>query len=118
MTELELVAIAICRSRTCEGINCCQWPANGGRLLCPVKAGGYEDAARDAIAALDNFRAAEKRKNCKHTNKRGSGSIGSDGSSKTYWYCMECGTSYNEETPARAAQPPAIPFNAVGASKE
>lgn len=95
MTEAEIVAIAICKSRTCEGIDCCQWPANGGRLLCPVKAGGYEDAAREAIAALDRHRAAEKHKNCKHYNKVGTGSIGSDGCGWSTWFCNECGTSYD-----------------------
>jgi hypothetical protein len=79
MTELELVAIAICKSRTCEGINCCQWPAQGGRTQCPVKAGGYDEAARDAIQALDTFRAAEKRRNCKHHNRYGTGCTGIDG---------------------------------------
>ena len=57
MTELELVAIAICKSRTCEGVSCCQWPAQGGRTQCPVKAGAYDDAARAAISAIGTFRA-------------------------------------------------------------
>lgn len=48
---VDRVAHAICKSRTCEGISCCQWPANGGRTDCPVKNGGYDDAARDALAA-------------------------------------------------------------------
>lgn len=43
---------AICKSRTCEGINCCQWPANRGRIDCPVKRGGYDDAANDALEAM------------------------------------------------------------------
>lgn len=47
----EQVAQAICKSRSCEGMNCCQWPANRGRLPkdCPVKRGGYDDAAQAAI---------------------------------------------------------------------
>jgi hypothetical protein len=50
---LERVAVAICKSRTCEGIHCCQWPANGARINdCPVQRGAYNDAARDAIAAM------------------------------------------------------------------
>ena len=52
----EIVAKAICKSRTCEGFSCCQWPANGGRTKCPVKAGAYDDAARDAIAAYEALR--------------------------------------------------------------
>lgn len=52
-TVLERVAIAICKSRTCEGIHCCQWPANGARRGdCPVQHGAYDDAARDAIMAM------------------------------------------------------------------
>jgi hypothetical protein len=52
MTLIERVAKAICKSRTCEGIHCCQWPANGGRLKCPVQMGGYDDAAIAAIHAV------------------------------------------------------------------
>jgi hypothetical protein len=52
MTMIERVARAICKSRTCEGVSCCQWPANAGRLECPVTKGGYDDAARAAIAAM------------------------------------------------------------------
>lgn len=56
---VRVVARAICRSRSCEGSACCQWPANGGRhghwnrwqRECPVNAGGYDDAALDAIVA-------------------------------------------------------------------
>ncbi len=51
-TDVRRVARAICKSRTCEGAACCQWPANMGRTRCPVDDGGYNDAARDAIAAL------------------------------------------------------------------
>ncbi len=50
----EAVAKAICKSRSCEGAACCQWPANAGRSLaeCPVWCGGYADAARAAIEAM------------------------------------------------------------------
>lgn len=46
------VAQAICKSRTCEGISCCQWPAQRGRTECPVKAGAYDDAARAALGQM------------------------------------------------------------------
>lgn len=46
------VALAICKSRTCEGVSCCQWPANMGRVNCNAKSGAYDEAARAAIAAL------------------------------------------------------------------
>ena len=51
----EAVAKAICKSRSCEGAACCQWPANGGRSIaeCPVWRGGYTDAAKAAIEAMD-----------------------------------------------------------------
>jgi hypothetical protein len=52
MTKLEEVARAICKSRTCEGVSCCQWPAQGGRTVCPVKHGAYDPAARAAIDAI------------------------------------------------------------------
>ncbi len=47
---IERVAQAICLSKTCEGISCCQNPSQRGRLDCPVSDGGYNDAARAAIA--------------------------------------------------------------------
>lgn len=47
---VERVARAICKSCTCEGVSCCQWPANRGRLQCPVRDGVYDDAARAAIS--------------------------------------------------------------------
>lgn len=53
--ELEkLVAQALCKSRSCEGIACCQWPANRGRTKaqCPVENHGYDDAAKAAIEAI------------------------------------------------------------------
>lgn len=46
------VALAICKSRTCEGVSCCQWPANMGRHNCNAKQGAYDDAARDAMVAV------------------------------------------------------------------
>jgi hypothetical protein len=46
------IATAICKSKTCEGISCCDWPAQRGRTDCPVKRGAYDDAARDALAAI------------------------------------------------------------------
>ena len=53
MSEMvKQVATAICKSRTCEGMMCCQWPAQLGRTKCPVKDGAYDDAARASIAAL------------------------------------------------------------------
>lgn len=53
---IEMVAKAICKSRTCEGVSCCQWPAQGGRTQCPVRDGGYNAAAIDAINAMDAWR--------------------------------------------------------------
>ncbi len=52
MTLREQVAQAICKSRTCEGMNCCQWPANMGRTKCPVADHGYDDAADAALAVV------------------------------------------------------------------
>lgn len=61
---LRQVAKAICKSRTCEGLNCCQWPCNGGKpgdfnrrhLSCPVDRGGYDDAAQAAWDAIEEMR--------------------------------------------------------------
>ena len=59
------VARAICSSRTCEGINCCQWPCNGGKhgewnrfqTKCKVEAGAYDDAALAALGAVRELSA-------------------------------------------------------------
>lgn len=58
-------------------------------------------AMNEAICALDRHRAAEKRANCEHHGKRGSGHIASDGSSSMEWWCPDCGASGKSETPAR-----------------
>lgn len=60
---LRQVAKAICKSSTCEGINCCQWPCNGGRRRnfggqpapCNADLGGYDDAARAAWDAIEEM---------------------------------------------------------------
>jgi hypothetical protein len=49
---------------SCDGIsmNCCQGmskEASSGRTSCPVKAGGYDCAARAAIAAADKWDAEQ-----------------------------------------------------------
>lgn len=49
---IEKIARAICQSRSCEGIACCQWPSNFGRSNCPVKMGGYDAAAEAALACV------------------------------------------------------------------
>lgn len=49
---IRTVALAICKSRTCEGAWCCQWPANMGRTNCNAKNGAYDDAAIFALAAI------------------------------------------------------------------
>ena len=55
----KLVAQAICKSRSCEGFMCCQWPGSRGRTNCPVEKGGYDDAADAALAvAFDPNRNA------------------------------------------------------------
>jgi hypothetical protein len=60
---LREVARAICKSATCEGMNCCQWPCNGGRrrdergqpIRCNVEVGGYDDAANAAWDAIEQM---------------------------------------------------------------
>lgn len=52
LATLERVARAICASKTCEGSACCCWPANQGRLDCPVDRGAYNSAAIAAFAAI------------------------------------------------------------------
>ena|ERR1700728_4591506 len=54
MSEIrESVARAICKSRTCEGFSCCEWPANAGRRHdCSVSKGKYDDAANAATVEV------------------------------------------------------------------
>jgi hypothetical protein len=54
------------------------------------------------LRAFIAHQAEEKRKNCKHFGRIGSGSIGSDGSSSTHWYCPDCGASYSQVTPPKS----------------
>lgn len=69
---VRLVAKAICKSNSCQGINCCQWPGNGGRhgdwnrlrRECPAKAGGYDNAALDAIVAYQSALGIEEEDGC------------------------------------------------------
>lgn len=53
---VERVARAICKSKTCEGAACCQWPGNGGKPRrlphCNAERGAYDDAALAAIEAM------------------------------------------------------------------
>ena len=56
MTETPMrgrLARAACKSRTCEGMACCEWPANRGRIRCPVRDGGYDDAVDAILAELE-----------------------------------------------------------------
>jgi hypothetical protein len=55
---------------------------------------------RAALDAAEAENAEERRENCKHTNKFGSGSVSSDGSWHISWYCRDCGRSYEASTPA------------------
>lgn len=57
--KIEAMAKAICGSRSCEGVHCCQWPANRGRINCHPYA--YMDAAKDALAALRNVLMSDER---------------------------------------------------------
>jgi len=51
---LEEIARVMCKSRTCEGFKCCQWPGSGGRTNCPVKNGGYDDAATAILSLIQS----------------------------------------------------------------
>jgi hypothetical protein len=53
---VDAVARAICKSRSCEGVNCCQWPSQGARKSnCVVDRGGYDEAAKEAIGKLQEL---------------------------------------------------------------
>jgi hypothetical protein len=63
----------------------------------------YLPQARIAITTVDAFREEEKRKNCRHYNKFGNGSLSSDGSSSFSWYCKDCGASGKSDLMANPA---------------
>lgn len=67
-TMIRRIAQAICKSRTCRGIDCCLHPANARkRGSCFADTGGYDDAARAAVDAYNEYmldslpKAAEQR---------------------------------------------------------
>lgn len=52
-TTFRNLARAICKSKTCRGFKCCQWPAQmGERHNCPVDKGGCDDAVRAILREL------------------------------------------------------------------
>lgn len=57
---VERVARAICKSKTGEGVHCCQWPGNGGRAMCFAAMGNFDDGARAAIEAMQPAILAER----------------------------------------------------------
>ncbi|WP_024516814.1 hypothetical protein [Bradyrhizobium sp. Tv2a-2] len=57
-----------------------------------------------AIDVADKWEADERRRTCKHWNRVGTGSIGSDGSGWSTWYCQECGASYDSRSTAQAGE--------------
>lgn len=59
----------------------------------------WHGLARAVIDAAEQAKDAERRKNCKHVNKRSYGTVNSDGSSRFDWYCRECWASGSTETP-------------------
>ena len=49
---VDMVARSICKSRSCNGFECCENAGASSRHKCPVDRGGYDDAAAMAIAAV------------------------------------------------------------------
>lgn len=74
-----------------------------GRALCEecaletydkVSKSKYDGDARAALAAAEKVRDIERRENCKHPRKQGTGSISSDGTSCMRWHCQDCFKSW------------------------
>lgn len=58
---VDMVARSICKSRSCNGFECCEFAGSAGnKHRCPVDRGGFDDAAAMAIAAVraDLYRPA------------------------------------------------------------
>jgi hypothetical protein len=85
MTELERVAEAIRESEV-------YWWNRDDE----PDDGLAETLAQAAIKALDEHRAAEKRRNCMHYRKTGSGSTGPN--AHFTWQCPDCGESYDSRS--------------------
>lgn len=58
-------------------------------------------AMRAALEAAEYVRQADLFKNCRHPRKSGSGSVSSDGSSHSTWFCPDCGAHGESRTPPR-----------------
>jgi hypothetical protein len=63
---------------------------------------------RLALTAAAQVRAREKAKNCKHPRMRGTGSLGTDGSSHSTWSCPDCYASGEMKPPPRGERDPPI----------
>lgn len=60
-----------------------------------------ERLAKRAILAVDQHRALERKRTCRHPRQQGSGSLSSDGSSAMKGFCPDCGATWEHETPPR-----------------
>lgn len=65
---------------------------------------GDKDLVLKHVNAVLDLHEANMRKNCKHFNRIGNGSAGSDGSGSYSWYCPACGASESYSTPPRLPQ--------------
>lgn len=63
----------------------------------------------EAASVIADFVIAEvdrdRKENCQHPRRTGTGSIGADGSSKMTWHCPDCHRSGGWETPPSAKPP-------------
>lgn len=67
-----------------------------------LPAACWMGSARVILEAAERIREDERRKNCKHPRKWGSGSLNSDGSSRSTWRCPDCGLGGEISTPPRS----------------
>lgn len=69
----------------------------------------WQDVLKRAHRAIIDLRKAVPvpitKENCNHPRRIGNGSLSSDGSSKTSWYCPDCHASYEFESPPSQRMP-------------
>ncbi len=67
-----------------------------------------------AIVEYEAANAQERRKTCKHPRQTGSGSISSDGSGSSTWFCPDCGAHEERTWPPRSEGPMAVTLDQIG----
>lgn len=61
----------------------------------PMNQTGFLLEAKAALLAANEVMEQERKRNCIHLRRTGTGSLGSNGLGWSTWYCYDCGASYD-----------------------